>query len=200
MAKRKRKALPGCDLRVKEGPANPRDRRHTHQPAEDPRKVALAARCRVAGLASNRDARTQASAPWYGHDLGLVMQHERTRTETARLWAVFAAYSAAIAVYRARYLGTTGNPQGAAIAMLPDHVAADVSHTVDTRTSAEKDADCVRSYMRWQGYLRTLSNADATAIIQAEHGNGPLLWQDQAPTVAGYRALEAIERLAELVG
>jgi hypothetical protein len=200
MAKRKRKALPGCDLKVKAGPANPRDRRHTNQPPEDPRKVALAARCRVAGLASNRDARTQAAAPWYGHDLGLVIQHECGKTDTARLWAVFAGYSAAMSVYRARYLGATGNPQGAAIAMLPDHMEADVSHTIDTRDSEEKDRDCVRAYMRWQGWLRMMPNAHASAIISAERGTGPELWRDQAPTVAGYRTLEALQALAKLAG
>jgi len=68
----------------------------------------------------------------------------------------------------------------------------DTSMHVDLRTDEERDRQAVSGYMRWQGYLGHLDAKQASALRQAERGNGKVLWVDGQATIAGVYALDAL--------
>lgn len=161
---------------------------------EDPREVALTARTRRMSGLSMKDA----ADPMLTCELGCVIHSKCKPDEAARLWSVWQAYCAAERTYRIRIIGTTGDPQGAAIQMIPDTLQADPSFRADTRTDDEKDRDAVNNWMRWQGYLGHLGAREASALRQAERGTGKPLWASNRATQAGSYAFSALRCLAEI--
>ena len=99
-----------------------------------------------------------------------------------------------------RIIGQTGTPKGASIAMVPERIEADKGHTIDIRTAAEKDNAAVKSWMRWRGFIGHLDAAESSSIFQAYRDNGPAIWRDRKPTPHGLVTLEALKRLADVVG
>ena len=198
---RRRKAavisLPGQEP-VQQRPAG-RDRTHTNQPSEDPRKQALDARCRYAGVTANRDGRRAVSDPLCGHDVGLCIRNIiKGRDAQARLWDCWQAMTAVRRLWRMRYLGVTGDPQGSAIAMLPDVLQTDQGLTVDLRTPADRDRAAKRAEAYWYGRVESIpSLTDRMALRSAIDGFGPALWRDQSPTRFGAQVVRALQSLVD---
>lgn len=183
------------------GPAHPRDRRGTGtRPREDARLAALSARCHHLGLVPDTEGRKLASAPHLGSPLGWVMHRLCEPEEIARLWRVWQAWCSAERTYRLRIIARAEEPKGASVAMLPERVETPTGHTIDSRTSDERDRDAVAAWMRWQGFLgQLLRTDDATRLHQARRGDGPPLWVDREPTDTGAATLRALRKLADVV-
>jgi len=167
--------------------------------ATDPRKTALQARCRIAGKPDTLKDRLALSGQHSGSQIGLVMQHMLTPRETADLWQTYQAWCTAEATYRRRYLGQGEFAKGASIKAVPERMETDTSHTVDLRTSDEKDADAVTSWMRWQGQLGMIEADQRTALHDARLERA-VLWADAAPTQRGIQAVRALQALHLVVG
>mgnify|MGYP000085429732 CR=1 FL=1 len=166
---------------------------------EDPRKTALTARCRQLGNDGSRKDQEDAANPMLSHPMGYVIQSECKKDHAAILWDVWQRYSMAERTYRMLYLGTTGDPQGAAIAMVPDKMQTDQSFNVDLRTREERERQAVASWMRWQGYLGQMGAVAASTLRKAERGDGKPLWDDAKPTYQGRCALTSLSVLAGIV-
>jgi hypothetical protein len=189
--------IPDLDVKT---PAKPhRSGGRYAKPAEDLSRTVLEDRCRRFGLAAGDWARKALAGPEAGSPIGMVMLRELPSHEAvARLWSVWQGFCAAERTYRARYIGQTGDPKGASLAMVPDAMQADTGHTIDIRTAAQRDSDAVAAWMRWRGYLGHLSAEQRTAICDAERNTGRPIWQDRAPTKHGLFTLEALLALADV--
>ena len=141
-----------------------------------------------------------ANAPMLTSELGCIIASKLKRDEAAQVWDIWQRYSMAERTYRIRYIGTTGDPQGAAIQMVPEPMQSDQSASVDMRSQEERDRDAVNNYMRWQGHLGCLTAHQASALRQAERGNGKVLWVDGVATSAGVYTFNALLDLVEVVG
>jgi hypothetical protein len=198
MARRRKKQRPQITLPGGEQVAQ---RTIARKPSEDAQKTALDARCHHFGILPTKDARQALSAPHNGAAIGMVMNRTMTDLrEVAALWAVWQAWCSVERTYRTRILGNTGSPKGASIASLPDKLETDQRHTVDTRTSEERDKDATTAYMRWRGYIGQLYSAEQSLLHRAEREDGPPLWAERAPTIAGIATLAALKRLAKIAG
>jgi hypothetical protein len=187
-------ALAGIEHRQPSGRVRNRD-----DGAKDPRKTALEARCRRFGMATTAANMKALAGQHIGAHVGLVMERECKEAEIARLWAVWQGFCAAERTYRIRYIGQTGTPKGAAIAMVPDRMETDQSHSVDLRDSDQRDRDAVSAWMAWRGHLMHLSAYDQRLIHDAETEAGGALWANAGPTGRGVATLLALRRLAKVV-
>jgi hypothetical protein len=112
------------------------------------------------------------------------------------LWEVWGAITSARANYRIRILGTSGNPQGAAIAMVPEPMQTDQSHSVDIRTAEERDISARRAMAYWDGLLSKLPAPQLKWALRAALDEGAgALWRDGKPTARGQTAVQALEML-----
>ncbi len=177
-----------------------RDRGRFVKQAEDAPRVALTARCLRFGITPTQDARRALSGQHAGSQLGMVMMREcEAPEELARLWTCWQGFCAAERTYRLRYMGQSGDPKGASIAVPTDRMETDQHHTVDVRTPDQKDRDAVNNWMRWRGYVGHLSAREATALHEAERENGKPVWEDRRPTAHGLAAYRALVALADVV-
>lgn len=199
--KRKRKprqiSLPGADPVPQS--ATGRDRTGTNKP-QDALETALQARARVLGVRYSVDERRALSDALCGSEMGLCIRHINPDTETrALLWDAWQAISAARRNYRERIIGMSGSPQGAAIAMVPDAMQTDQSHTVDVRTADERDDAAIRAEAYWREMIaalprRRLRSAIRVALDEIEGA----LWRDCAPTARGANAVAALVVIADM--
>ena len=165
----------------------------------EPMRVALSARARHYTGKDSEDTRRAMKGVHMGNQLGWVLECEESSKDARRdLWATFEVWCAAEANYRRRYLGQSETAKGAAIGYVPDRMETDKSHSVDLRTSDERDRDAVNTWMRWKGYLGHLSALHCSALHQARLGQGDL-WKDSVPTRAGLLALVALRALHDVV-
>jgi len=176
----------------------------------DPRKTALQARVRHFGGKDTREGRLSLSGQNCGEQIGLVMQHSAKEAERTKLWQTFQAWSSAETSYRSRYLGASEHAKGASIAMVPDRVESDTSHSVDLRDPEQKDRDAVAGWMRWKGYLGHLQSAEVVVLHQARRGEA-MLWESAhaddktgevvrgRPTLRGLFALASLRKLHAVV-
>lgn len=175
-----------------------RDRTHTNQP-EDARRTALEARCRIVGQSATKDALRASTAPLRGCAVGLCIEalHQEPETQ-ARLWDTWQAMSIARRAWRLRNLGQSGDPQAAAIAMLPDAMQADPSLRVDMRTAAERDRDAKRAADEWDAAINSLPWPQLKAALRHALDGFPVeVWRDAAPTGNGRNVVRALEILSE---
>ncbi len=169
------------------------------KPQEDAARVALTARCHhYTATAATKEERDKAKAPHMGCHIGWVMQHEAPK-DVPRLWRIWQAWGQAEDTYARRIIGRTPLPQGSNMAAIPDKLETDTGHTVDLRTSDEKDRDAVKAWMRWRGYLGHLSADEATALHGARKDTGKALWRDRKPTRHGVATLAALVHLCDVV-
>jgi len=188
------------ELHVSDRPKPHRKAGRFARKADDLSDAALNSRCLRFGIAPGEAARKAMRGTEAGSPIGMVMLRMcASADEVARLWAVWQGFCAAEQSYRLRYLGQSGNPKGASIVMVPDHVEADKHHTIDARTNDQKDRDAVDNWMRWRGYLGHLDRMMQGALHCAERGERPDLWEDRAPTEAGIFALTAVRALSAIV-
>jgi len=194
--RRKRKiiSLPG-GAQIDQRPTG-RDRSHTHQPAEDPRKTALEARCRKSGIPDPKEA----ARALLGTDMGLCINHTCKGEELADMTEAWQAISASFRNYRLLVIGQTGDPQGAAIGMVPEPMETDPSLRVDLRTIEEKVAAAKSSKAAWDARISALPVPNMKwALRGALNGfmGEDTLWRDKMPTPTGRLAVEALRRVME---
>ncbi len=185
--RRKRKiSLPGGETIPQRAATDPR-----REKQDDPMMTVAAARMRRTGIESASDA----VQPICGTDIGLCIRTLTAGDDRASAINTWEALSAAHRNYRALYIGMTGNPQGAAIAMVPEPMETDQSLRVDLRTHDEK----VRSAkVSWDGWNAKISALPAPNLKWAIRGalNGFLgeesLWRDAKPTSSGRASVSAL--------
>ena len=141
--------LPGGD-EIPQRPAG-RDRRHTNQP-EDAMQTVTEARQRRTGIIDPQDARQ----PICGTDMGLCIRHITKGDDRASLSDAWATLSAAHRNYRLLIIGQTGDPQGAAIPMLPEPMETDQSLRVDLRTHEQRIEAAKRAWSLWWAKIKAL--------------------------------------------
>ena len=192
-AKKARISLAGGDSA--EARATGRDRRHTNQPADDPRKPVLTKRAAECGITDLKEA----SKPSLGHDLGKCICALATGDEQAKLIDTWETLSACHRNYRMRYIGQTGDPKGASIGMVPDPMETDQSLRVDLRTPDEKAAHAKAAWAEWEGRINMLPAPQLKwairGVLQGFMGEATL-WADCKPATTGRVAVEALRRLA----
>lgn len=165
------------------------------KPKEDPMTVVTLARQRRTGIADPQDARQ----PICGTDMGLCIRAMTTGQDRADLANAWAALSAAHRNYRMLIIGQTGDPQGAAIPMLPEPVETDPSLRVDLRTDEQREEAARRAWFDWWGRIKALPVPSLrwaiSGALDGFMGDGSL-WRDQRPTTTGRVAVQALRMLA----
>ena len=141
--------------------------------------------------------KSAARAQLAGTDMGLCIMH--SREDQSRLWAAWQAVCSARLTYRMRILGTTGQPQGAALAMIPEPMQTDQSHSVDLRTAEERDIAAKRGDEYWASLIAALPAPQyKRALMPAMDETEGALWRDKAPTKRGLTAVQALVLLAAM--
>ena len=170
---------------------------------QDPQKTALGARCRMFGVADTMQNRYALSSQHSGCDLGRVMESACEPDEVKRLWSTWQGFCAACRTYRIRILGMTVTAKGVALAMMPEPMETDQSHSVDLRDPETRDRDATNAWIAWQGHLGHLPTRDRTLLQRCEKEESRDLWKDSgkgpAPTPAGLDTLKALRALADIV-
>lgn len=183
--------LPGQDPIPQTAANDPRRER-----PEDPRKTALEARCRRSGITDPKDA----ARALLGTEMGLCINASATGQELADLTEAWQAISASFRNYRLLVIGQTGDPQGAAIGMIPDRVETDPSLRVDLRTLDEKVAAAKSSKAAWDAKINALPVPNMKwALRGALDGfmGEDTLWRNLQLTTTGRLAVEALRRVAK---
>ena len=192
--RRKRKITLSGGQEIDQRPTG-RDRRHTNQP-EDPRKTALEARCRKSGIEDPKEA----ARALLGTDMGLCINATSKGDELADLTEAWQAISASFRNYRLLVIGQTGDPQGAAIGMVPDRIETDPSLRVDLRTLDEKIAAAKASKAKWDARIAALPVPNMRwalrGALEGFMGEGRL-WRDKQPTATSRLAVEALRIVAK---
>lgn len=184
--------LPGQDPIMQSQPNDPK-----REKPEDPRKTAIEARCRHSGIADPKEA----ARALLGTQMGLCINASATGQELADLTEAWQAISASFRNYRLLVIGQTGDPQGAAIGMIPDKVETDPSLRVDLRTHDERVAAAKRSKAEWDARINALPVPNMKwALRGALEGfmGEDMLWRDQEPTTNGRLAVEALRRVKQV--
>jgi hypothetical protein len=196
MKARKRRAksitLPGGD----QIPQRPSGRDRVATPQADPMETVITARQRRSGITDAKDARQ----PLCGDDLGLCIHASATGDARAALANTWAALSASHRNFRVMVIGQTGNPQGAAIPMIPEPMETDQSLRVDLRTHDERVAAAKASWTGWQAKINALPIPNLRWAIKGALdgflGDGTL-WRDRKPTATGVAAVSALRLLTD---
>jgi hypothetical protein len=190
--RRKRISLPGGE-QIDQRPTG-RDRTHTNH-KEDPMRTVIHARIRRTGILDPKEAQQ----PICGDDLSLCIRALTTGDERALLVNTWAAISACHRNYRLLILGQTGTPQGAAIPMIPEPMETDPSLRVDLRTQEQRVEAAKRAWEAWEAKMAALPVPNLRwalgGAISGFMGDGAL-WRDQAPTVTGKAAVQALRMVA----
>lgn len=166
---------------------------------EDARKTALQGRVRVYGI-KGADAVKAAANPLCGSGVGncilaIIVAHDQATVSDTWHRLCSAQHN-----YSTRILGLSGNPQGSAIAMLPEPMQTDTGHTIDIRSADEKDAGAKRA---WASALASISAlpvpqwrwAIRNAMSGGIDGMGGDVWRDGKPTGRGRVLVQALVAL-----
>lgn len=174
-------------------------RRSDLERAEDARKPALEARCRLAGIPITPEALKAAVAPDFGHDVGLCIRATIKGDDATKAWDTFTHLSASYRNYMTFYVGQTGNPQCAAIAMIPEPMETDPSLRVDLRTHDEKVRAAKASWAAWEKRIAALPfpqfRMALGGVLRGFLGDGTL-WRDGKPTDTGKTVVAALRAMA----
>lgn len=167
--------------------------RRTDLDREPADAVALATRARLTGCAIE-DARD----PLCGTDMGRCIRAMiPDRREQRDLLDTWQAISASKRNWQQRVTGTNPNPQAAAIAMLPEAMQTNDSHSVDLRTAEERDEAAKRSWMHWLAALMALPAEQRHALRGHIDGYALPIWDVDRlqPTRTGALAVKALSAL-----
>ena len=166
------------------------------KPAENPMATVTAARIRHSGITDPAEA----VQPLCGDQMGLCIRALSTGDDRATLANTWSAISASHRNFMMLYIGQTGNPQGAAIAMVPEPMQTDPSLRVDLRTQDERVAAAKRAWQAWEGKINALPVPSLKWALRGAL-NGFLgegaLWRDKAPTTTGKVAVMALRQVAD---
>jgi hypothetical protein len=161
---------------------------------EDPRKTALHARCRRAGISDPKEAARALLDGEMGYCIDALARPDEL-ADLSRLWSEIRNSREN---YCLRYLGRKATAQGSAIAMIPEKVETDPSLRVDLRTPEEKAVAAKASWMGWQEKIAALPVPNMKwALRGALNGfmGEDSLWRDCAPTTNGRLAVHALRLL-----
>ena len=166
--------------------------------AEEPRQSALKTRLRIAGIPDTPEARKYAVAPAFGSDVGLCINATLKGDEATKAWETFSALSASHRAYQLHYIGQTGNPQCAAIAMIPEPMETDQSLRVDLRTHDERVRAAKASWAAWEAKIAALPFPQLrwaiSGVLRGFMGDGTL-WRDAKPTNTGRNVVAALKAM-----
>jgi hypothetical protein len=171
--------------------------------AEEVTQSAIQARLSRAGKDDTPEARKDAMRPLYGDDLGLcIMAVFPSPTTQNHLWGTWQDVCAAKRNWQQRITSTNPSPQSAVIAMLPEPMQADTSHSVDIRTADEKDQAARRVWAYWDDLLSKLLPHQSKALRLYLEGQSAPLWSDafKCPSSCGIVAARALQELRKLHG
>ncbi len=136
--------------------------------------------------------------PLRGSDIGqCILSLDAGKALSAEMWKVWCKMGAARRLYRMRYLGKTGDPQNAAIAMQSDAMQVDPDLRVDMRSPEERDEACKRAEAYWTAQMDRIAVPQwRMALRSAVDGfNGPW-WVDGRATQGGKWAAEGLRVIA----
>jgi hypothetical protein len=193
--KRRKKApkisLPGGQSVDQRAPTDPR-----REKQRDPTETVARARVRQTGILDPKEA----LQPINGTDMGRCIRHMATGDDRADLVNTWAALSASHRNYRLLVIGQTGDPQGAAIPMISESVETDPSLRVDLRTQDERVTAAKASWRGWEAKMNALPVPSLKWALRGAL-NGFLgdgcLWANQAPTVTGRVAVQALRMVLD---
>lgn len=156
---------------------------------------ALQARCRALGIDdAPLEAQRACRVPLLGSDVGRCIFY--MRADWRPIWDTWQAISAARQNYLTRIIGQTGNPQGAALVMVPDRMETDPGHTVDMRSADERNADAINANQHWTDAINALPLHQRWAVREALIGFSRAdLWRDAAPTNVGRACVKGLVAL-----
>jgi hypothetical protein len=165
---------------------------------EDPAKSALKTRLRIRGIRDTPDNLKRAVAPAFGSDVGLCIDAILTGDDAAKAWDTFSHISASYRNYMVYFVGQTGNPKCAAIAMIPDAMETDPSLRVDIRTHDERVSAAKASWAAWERRIKALPFPQMAWALQGALrgflGDGTL-WRDAKPTHTGRTVVAALRAM-----
>lgn len=177
-----------------------RDNVGQHKPTEDARKATLEARLRIAGIRATPDSIKAAVDPSYGHDVGLCIRSVLKGDDATKAWDTFSHISASHRNYMTYFIGQTGNPKCAAIAMIPEPMETDPSLRVDLRTHDEKVSAAKASWAAWEKRMNALPFPQMKwalgGALRGFMGEGTL-WRDAKPTHTGKTVVAALQAMGE---
>lgn len=191
-AKRRRKiSLPGGQSVDQRRPNDPK-----RVKVEDPRMTVAVSRMRHSGVADVQEA----VQPIMGTEVGLCIRSLATGDDRLAICDTWQAISAAYRNHAMLVIGRTGDPQGAAIAMVPEAMETNQSMHVDLRTHDERVSSAKRLWGDWCRKLKDLPAPplrwSVEGALRGFMGDGRL-WRDQAPTATGKTLVMALRLLAK---
>lgn len=144
--------------------------------------------------------RGHARQPICGTDMGLCIRALTKSEDRADLVNAWAALSAAHRNYRLLIIGQTGDPQGAAIPMLPEPMETDPSLRVDLRTHEQRVEAARRAWNEWWAKIKALPVPTLkwaiSGALDGFMGDGAL-WRDRQPTATGIAAVTALRMMLD---
>ena len=159
------------------------------RPPEDPRLVALDARCRHNGLDMTADNRRTVSHPAYeGHATRAIMASGRDSERLLTLWdRIDAAHNA----YFVHVLNRPRFPNVAKMEYLPEVIEARPDDRPDTRTPEEKAAHAKAGWDYWRRLFKQMTGHERIMIDDGIFGVREFV-RDGKPTTSGLAFVAAL--------
>lgn len=155
---------------------------------------------RVKSLAKKVDEarRKKAGSDMFETDVGYCANHLLSPKDAATVVKTFNHISASYRNYMVYFVGQTGNPKCAAIAMIPDAMETDPSLRVDLRTHDEKVSAAKASWAAWEKRMNALPFPQMKwalgGALRGFLGDGTL-WRDAKPTHTGRTVVAALQAM-----
>ena len=165
----------------------------------DPRRAVAEARAKQAGMTYTEANGATVLAQEYSDDMGLTLLALHHPAKAKRLHDMWRRICAANRTYLVLYLGQTGTPKNAALAMLPEHFGASAeSAPFDIRTEGERAQAAIKAWADWRIRIDGIPNTRARyTLLEAVEGLCGDLYRDGKPTRAGRNAAWGLEMLDE---
>lgn len=176
---------------------NGRTRRRKEMHDDDPAKLALMTRARLAG--KSPDDLDEMRRPAYGEEAGraIYAMHSPKSAKTAEaLWETYKSCSTAYQRYMTTCIGASPYPKTMRIEMAPERFEVDTSHTPDHRSAEERHRSATNAWATWLSLLDGIGIGHAAEIYAAMHGLGDLM-SDGTPTPQGQRFIAALRELMD---
>ena len=214
MGKGSKKKRPPADLALAEIPRREKKSRGRARMAEISRENAMSAqssnliaRVRQMGKPATEAnlvaARNQALGEPAGQAIYLLADNKATKARAAKLWAVYAAWTASCTRYWRLALQMSPHSKCAKIEMAPERMETRDDFTPDLRSEDEKVNAATSAYMSWEGRLGQLSAMDRAALWDVALGRqSPLRlgkFSQAEMTIRGEMFLSALSKLADIV-
>lgn len=162
-------------------------------PAEDPRAVALQARCRMIGLQPTPDNLREVSSPDYGHPALIAIRKIGGR-DADRLREAFIELDLAEHRFFALVLNMSRFANVAKLEFLPEIFEARADDSFDLRTPAEKVAAAKKRWYFWIKRMKALSSHEQVLIDDALRRYAGFI-RDGSVTTTGHAFVAAMRVL-----